>query len=76
MNPAPRRIQTRRWLARAVTAAAGLLGMYLGFDFGQQISGTLIGVVLAVNGALFGSILASAAAERLLGLSGRTSTDQ
>ncbi|MDZ7653012.1 MAG: hypothetical protein U5L03_10880 [Burkholderiaceae bacterium] len=68
MSPAPRRIQTRRWLAWTVTAAGGLIGMYYGFDFGQQISGTLIGAVMAVNGALFGSILASAAVERLLAL--------
>jgi hypothetical protein len=49
--------------------------MYFGFEFGQQISGTLIGVVLAVNGALFGSILAGATVERLLGLTGRNVAD-
>lgn len=58
-----------RWrtaVAWAVTLAAAVAGAYYGYGFGKRISGTVIGVILAANGAVFCSVLASAAAERLL----------
>lgn len=58
--------RARTTITRAATLAAALVGLWFGFDFGQRIGGTVIGVVLAANGALFCSILVAAAVERLL----------
>jgi predicted cobalt transporter CbtA len=51
------------WLAHAIAVA---LGLGLGFDFGRQISGSLLGVVLAINGAVFCSMVVDQAVERWL----------
>jgi hypothetical protein len=57
----------RRPLVWTITLIAGLVGLAAGFDFGNRLAGTLIGAVMAFNGALFCSILAAAAAERVFG---------
>jgi hypothetical protein len=54
-----------RWLVAAVSLLAALAGVVYSYDFGAQIGGPLVGVVLALNGALFCSILAGALVERL-----------
>lgn len=50
------------WLVYALAAVAGALACY---DFGQVIGGPIVGVVLALNGAVFCSIVAGAVAEEL-----------
>lgn len=58
-TPAP------RWLIRSIYGLAAMLGLLAGYDFGQVIGGPLMGAVVALNGALFCSIVAGALAERL-----------
>jgi hypothetical protein len=67
MSSAPRREASSRWPVWIPTIVAGMAGLVLGYDFGNRLGGMLIGAVLALNGALFCSILAASAAERLLG---------
>lgn len=55
----------RRWLLRWVYGLAAVLGMVYSYDFGKVIGGPLVGVVLALNGAVFCSIVAGALAEKL-----------
>ena len=54
-----------RVLSALLTLLAALAGLVYSYDFGVQIGGPLVGVVLALNGALFCSIVAGALAERL-----------
>jgi hypothetical protein len=49
------------WVAGLVAAA---LGLWYGYDFGERLSGTVLGVITAVSTALFGFLLASSLAER------------
>ncbi len=65
MSPAPRRIQSRRWLVRAVAAIAGLLGLVLGYQFGNRVAGLWLGVITGLNGAVFATILVGALVDRL-----------
>lgn len=71
-SPSP---QTRRnaagpLLTRAVIAlvylAGAALGAVYGYGFGVQIGGPLMGVVTAVTGAVFCTILISGGIDRLL----------
>lgn len=56
----------QRWLVRLVCGLAAAAGMVYGYDFGKVIGGgPFVGVVLALNGALFCSVLAGALAEKL-----------
>lgn len=55
----------QRWLVRLVYVLAAAAGMVYSYDFGKIIGGPLVGVVLALNGAVFCSIVAGALAERL-----------
>jgi hypothetical protein len=48
------------WLAYA---AALCIGAFYGFGFGLQVSGPWLGVVTAVNGALFCALLVGAASD-------------
>jgi hypothetical protein len=56
---------SRRWVWATQAVAAGV-GLVLGYDFGVRISGTLLGVVLALNGALFCSMVVDVLADRLV----------
>ncbi len=47
--------------------AASAAGLKYGYDFGAQISGKLLGVELAINSAIFGSILVAMLADRVFG---------
>jgi hypothetical protein len=42
------------WLQWLLYAFAGLVGLKYGYDFGDQISGKLLGFVLGLNSAAFG----------------------
>lgn len=42
------------WLQWILYAVAGLVGLKYGYDFGDQISGKLLGFVLGLNSAAFG----------------------
>jgi hypothetical protein len=55
----------QRWLLRGVYGLAAVLGMVYSYDFGTVIGGPVVGVVLALNGAVFCSIVAGALAEKL-----------
>jgi hypothetical protein len=58
-------VRTKRWLVWTATVIAGLVGLFCGFDFGNRLAGMWLGAVLALNGALFCSIVVAAAAEKL-----------
>jgi hypothetical protein len=55
----------QRWLVRLVCGLAAVAGMVYSYDFGRAIGGPPVGVVLALNGAVFCSIVAGALAEKL-----------
>jgi hypothetical protein len=65
----------RRYAMWAVQGVAGLLGAAWGFDFGVQVAGIFLGVVAALNLAVFAALLAGAALERLMAL-GRRGADR
>ena len=55
----------QRVLVGLVYAVAALAGALACYDFGRLIGGPGVGVVLALNGAVFCSIVAGAAVETL-----------
>ena len=59
-----------RALVLAAYGAAIVAGLKYGYDFGKQISGPILGVVLAINGALFCSIVVGVLVEWLRQLRG------
>jgi len=63
-DPAPA-TPLQRWLLRLVYVLAAVTGMVYSYDFGKVIGGPIMGVVLALNGAVFCSIVAGALAEKL-----------
>lgn len=63
-EPAPT-TALQRWLLRLVCLLGAAIGMVYSYDFGKLIGGPLVGVVLALNGAVFCSIVAGALAEKL-----------
>jgi hypothetical protein len=48
------KVSSKVWLQWILYAAAGLVGLKYGYDFGDQISGNLLGIVLGLNSAAFG----------------------
>jgi hypothetical protein len=54
-----------RWV-HAVCLAAALLGLKLGFDFGQQLAGLWLGLVMGANGAVFCAIVTDIVTDALL----------
>jgi hypothetical protein len=59
----------RQWLQWALQLLAGAAGFKFGFDFGYRLDGAGIGILMALNSALFCSIMAGAVVGRLLPLS-------
>jgi len=57
----------RAWLGYALAGVAGAAGAKFSYDFGVQISGVGVGLLLAVNTAVFCAVLVGALADRLLG---------
>jgi hypothetical protein len=55
----------QRWLVALAYGLAALVGMVYGYDFGKVIGGPFVGVVLALNSAVFCSIVIGALAEKL-----------
>ncbi len=55
----------QRWLVRLVCLLAAMAGLFYSYDFGKLIGGPIMGVVLALNGAVFCSIVAGALVETL-----------
>jgi drug/metabolite transporter (DMT)-like permease len=66
MATGTRRPAPRQWWAWLVVALAGVVGLWFGYDFGRQVSGMGLGLLMAANGAVFASLLASAVVDRLL----------
>jgi hypothetical protein len=62
MSNRPSTGRALRWLVNLGAAAAG---MYYSYGFGETISGPVVGVVLALNGAVFCSIVAGALVDQL-----------
>lgn len=56
----------RQWWAWLVVALAGVVGLWFGYDFGRQVSGTGLGLLMAANGGVFASLMASAVVDWLL----------
>lgn len=56
----------RRYLRYGICAVAVAVGLKYGFDFGNQISGPLMGVVGALNAAVFCALISDYVAERLI----------
>lgn len=56
-----------RWVAWSLYVLAALVGLKYGYDFGLSVSGgsLLIGVIGAINGAVFSTIIMDAVAVRL-----------
>lgn len=55
----------QRGLLWGTTLLATAAGMVYGYDFGKLIGGPVVGVVLALNAAVFCAIMASALVETL-----------
>jgi drug/metabolite transporter (DMT)-like permease len=56
----------RNRFAWAAAALAGLAGLKYGYDFGTQVAGLWLGILMALNGAVFCSLVAGALVERVL----------
>jgi len=65
MKPSVRSRPLRTWLMAMAYLLAAAAGVKWGFDFGHRISGTVLGVVLAINGALFCSFIVGVVVDRL-----------
>jgi uncharacterized membrane protein YoaK (UPF0700 family) len=59
------RASAHRWVALAAMLLAMALGAAYGYSFGAQVAGPVFGCVTGALGALFSSLLADAALERL-----------
>jgi drug/metabolite transporter (DMT)-like permease len=59
------KVEPRQWWAWLVVALAGVAGLWFGYDFGRQVSGMGLGLLMAANGAVFASLLASAVVDWL-----------
>ena len=53
-------------LVQAIYLVALLAGLGYGYSFGERVGGVLLGVVMAINGGLFASILVGAVVDRTL----------
>ncbi len=56
------------WPVWLVSAAAGVVATKLGWDFGNELSGPLVGVVAAANFGVIAALLVGAGADRLWSL--------
>ena len=66
MAPPLDKSRWREYLQWALQLLAGAAGLKFGFDFGYQLDGAGIGILMALNSAVFCSIMAGAVAARLL----------
>ncbi len=56
----------RRTLVQLGYLLAAVIGSKFGYDFGNQVAGTPLGVLMALNAAVFGAILFSVFAGLLM----------
>lgn len=75
MTTPQQKYRWRQWLHWTLQLLAGAAGLKFGFDFGYRLDGAGIGILMALNSALFCSIMAGAVVERLLPL-GKAERDQ
>ncbi len=61
-----RRDPVLKWVVRTVGAAGAVVGAWACYGFGIQVSGILLGVVAAINGAIFGALMAGTVADSLV----------
>jgi hypothetical protein len=64
----------QRAISIALYGVVGLLGLKYGYDAGVQMSGTLLGVVMGLNAAVFCALMAAAALSFLSRLFGKRPT--
>lgn len=62
-KPEPR---SPAWLVWAVGSLAALGGVKYGFEFGEQVAGFWLGLLMGLNGGVFCGLMASAAVHRLM----------
>jgi hypothetical protein len=55
----------RRWLVWIASGLAGLMGFKYGYDFGERLSGTVLGVIAGVNLAVMCGFVGGSAAKRI-----------
>lgn len=65
----------RKYVLWAVQGTAATVAGLWGYDFGAQLGGWLLGVVAAVNCAVFAALIANAGMHRLLGTPGTREPD-
>jgi hypothetical protein len=64
---APQRDDRRqRLLVWTACLVGGLIGLKYGYDFGELLSGTALGVITGINLAVVGAFLAGSLVNRLL----------
>lgn len=66
MNAQLRRPLAAKALALALHTAGVALGLVLGWQFGQRADGLWLGILAALNGAVFCALLTDAATQRWL----------
>ncbi len=70
MGPGPavdaKRSNSARSAAWVLIAAASVAGAWLSWDFGFQLGGVFMGLVVATNGALISALLAGAVLDRVM----------
>ena len=55
-----------RWLVWTAALAAGAVGLVYGFEVGQRVAGFWLGLVMALNAAALGALVAGSVMDRLL----------
>lgn len=55
-----------KWLVRGCAGCGALVAGWACYGFGTQVSGVLLGVVAAINGALFGALIAGTLADQMV----------
>ena len=63
--PGPRH-DVWRWVVRTCAAVGALVAAWACYGFGTQVSGVLLGVVAAINGGLFGALIAGTLVDSLV----------
>ena len=58
--------RARRWMVWTACLAAGAVGLVYGFEVGQRVAGFWLGLVMALNAAALGALLAGSLVDRLL----------
>jgi hypothetical protein len=58
--------RARVWPAWAAGALAALVGLKYGYEFGEQVAGFWLGLLMGLNGGAFCGLMASATVNRLV----------